>query len=61
VEIITLLVRETKRHYNSHPDRTDDRPSSMPDMTVAEMLVSSITVQIGHCIWDRQTDRILGK
>jgi hypothetical protein len=36
---MTLLVRETKRHYHGHLDRIDDGPVPLPDMKEAEMLV----------------------
>ena len=42
---------ETKRYYQGHPDRTDDGPLPLPDMTEVEMLVFlTITMQMGHCI-----------
>jgi hypothetical protein len=56
VEIITLLVMETKRYYQGHHERTDDGPSALPDVTEVEMLVFlAITIQMGHCIWDKLT------
>ena len=57
VEIITLLVVETKRCYHSHPDRIDNGPSSFPDMIEAEMFAFLvITIQMTQCIWDKLTD-----
>jgi len=57
VQIITLLVMETKRYYQGHLDRIDDGPSPLPDVTEAEMLVVlAITIKMGHCIWDKLTD-----
>jgi len=56
VEIITLLVMKTNRYYHGHFDRLEDRPSPLPDATKAEMLVFlPIMIQMGHCIWDKQT------
>jgi len=57
VEIITLLVMETKRYYQDHLDRIDDGPLRLPDMTEVHMLVFLvITIQMGHCIRDKPTD-----
>ena len=39
MEIITLLVMETERHYHGHLDRIDDGPSPLLNVTEAEMLV----------------------
>jgi hypothetical protein len=39
VEIITLLVMETKRYYQGHLDRIDDGPLPLPDVTEVKMLV----------------------
>jgi len=56
VEIITLLVMESKRYYHGHLDRIDDEPSPLPNMTEAEMLVFfAITIQMGHSIRDKLT------
>jgi hypothetical protein len=56
-EIITLLVVEANRYYHDHPDRLDEDPSPLPSMTEAEMLAfRAITIQMGHCIWDKLTD-----
>ena len=36
--------------------RLDEGPAPLPDMTEAEMLVFlAITIQMGHCIWDKLT------
>jgi len=57
VEIITLLVVETNRYYHDHLDRLDKGPLPLPDVTEADMLVFlTITIQMGHCIWDKLTD-----
>jgi len=57
VEIITLLVMETKRYYHSHLDRIDDGPLPLPDVTEAEMLVFlPITIQMGHSTRNKLTD-----
>jgi len=56
-EIITLLVVETNRYYHDHLDRLDEGPLPQPDVTEAKMLVFlAITIQMGHCIWDKLTD-----
>ena len=50
MEITTLLVMETNRYYHGH----FDRPSPLPDVTKAEMLVFlRIMIQM------RETDRLL--
>ena len=55
-EIVTLLVVETNRYCHDHLDRLDEVPSPLPDVTEAEMLVFlAITIQMGHCIWDKLT------
>ena len=56
-EIITLLVVEANRYYHDHLDRSDKGPSSLPDVSEAEMLVFlALTIQMGHCIRDKLTD-----
>jgi hypothetical protein len=57
-EIITLLVVETNRYYQDHLDRPDEGPSPLPDVTEADMHVFlAITIQMGHCIQDKLTDK----
>ena len=56
-EIITLLVMETNKYYHDNLDRLDERPSPLPDMTEAKMLVFlALTIQMGHYIWDKLKD-----
>jgi hypothetical protein len=56
-DIITLLVVEINRYYHDHPDRLDEDPSPLPSMIEAEMLAFlAMTIQMGHCIWDKLTD-----
>ena len=56
-EIITLLVMESNTYYHDHLDRIGDRPSTLRDVTLAEMLVFlAITMQMGHCMLDKLTD-----
>jgi hypothetical protein len=55
--MITLLVVKTNRYYRDHPDRNDERPLPLREMTEAEMLVFlAITIQMGYCIRDKLTD-----
>jgi hypothetical protein len=59
-EIITLLVVKTNRYSHDHIDRLDEGPLPLPNMTEAKMLVFlETTIQMGHCIWDKPTDRLL--
>ena len=47
---------ETKRYYHGHLDRIDDRPSPLPDITEAKMLVFLAIIQMEHCTRDKLTD-----
>ena len=48
---------ETNRYYHDHLNRLDKGPSPLPDVAEDEILLFlAITVQMGHCIWDRLTD-----
>ena len=48
---------ETNRYYHDHLDRLDEGPAPLPEVTEAGMLVFRvITIQIGHCLWDKLTD-----
>jgi hypothetical protein len=57
VEIITLLVVETNRHYHDYVDRLEAAPSPKADITEAEMGVFlALTMQMAHCLRDKLTD-----
>ena len=56
-EIITLLVVETNRYYHRCLDTLDQGPSTVPDITEAEMFVFlAVTIQMGHCLRERVSD-----
>jgi hypothetical protein len=54
---LSLLVVETNRYYHNYIDRLDDGPSPEPDVTEAKSLFLTLTVQMGHGIRDKLTDR----
>jgi len=53
VEIIKLLVVETKRNYHEYLDGLDEGPSPLPSVTEAEMLVLLAIIIMGQCIQDK--------